>query len=73
MTPGPLSHVGVGRLVAEPRAGARAPVRARCAQATGGNPFLVGQLVVALKEDGIAPSDDAAARIETLGARWASR
>ena len=74
VTPDPLSHAGVGRLVAdglerEPEPGF---VRA-CAQATGGNPFLVGQLVVALKEDGIAPSDDAAARIETLGARWASR
>ena len=74
VTPAPLTLEGVGRLVAEglerdPEAG----FVVACRHATGGNPFLVGQLVVALQEDSVAPVDAAAARIETLGARWAAR
>jgi len=74
MTPTPLTAAGVGRLLSE-RLG-RPPDLGfvdACHHATGGNPFLVHQLGLALREDAVAPSAHAAARVEDLGARWASR
>jgi DNA-binding CsgD family transcriptional regulator len=72
--PAPLSPVAVGWLV-ESGLGAR-PDRAfveACHRATGGSPFLVRELVEALRVEGVAPRADAAARVEAAGARGARR
>jgi DNA-binding CsgD family transcriptional regulator len=71
--PAALSVDGVA-LVIEERLGAPPDhgFVVACQRATGGNPFLLGQLVLALAEDGVAPTQASTARIETLGARWAA-
>jgi DNA-binding CsgD family transcriptional regulator len=46
---------------------------AACHRATGGTPLLVDQLARACREEGIAPSPDAARRVEELGARPVAR
>jgi DNA-binding CsgD family transcriptional regulator len=74
LAPQPLSESAVGGLLAAGLGRNPEPAFvAACHRATAGNPFLVGQLVAALAEDGVAPSAEATARIETLGARWAAR
>lgn len=61
LRPEPLSPAGVTDLV---RAGLSARAEsafcAACHRATGGNPFLVGELVRALERDGVAPTAAAA-------------
>ena len=44
-----------------------------CLHATGGTPFLVRELVVALNEGGIAPTAEAARHVERIGARSVAR
>jgi DNA-binding CsgD family transcriptional regulator len=71
----PLSADGVAALVARRIGGDVAPAFAQaCHEATGGTPFLVGELVDELRERGVAPTVAAAQRLEGLGAatigRW---
>jgi DNA-binding CsgD family transcriptional regulator len=58
-----------GALGARPASGF---VRA-CHEVTGGNPFLLRELVVALAADGIEPTTEAAARVKDLGPESVSR
>jgi DNA-binding CsgD family transcriptional regulator len=44
-----------------------------CLHATGGTPFLVRELVGALREGGIAPTAEAARHVERIGARSIAR
>lgn len=74
MRPGPLSEEAVRRLIAD-RFG---PSAARefvvaCHAATGGNPFLVGELLAALASDRIAPTADNAQRVDKIGPETVSR
>jgi DNA-binding CsgD family transcriptional regulator len=74
VTPAPLGAASVGRMLAAGLGADPEPAfTAACHRATGGNPFLVGQLVAGLAEEGTAPTAGAVTRIETLGARWAAR
>jgi len=74
LTPAPLSETAVGRLVAErlASAAARAFVAA-CHAATGGNPFLVGELIAALSSDRVATTADNARRVGQIGPQTVSR
>jgi DNA-binding CsgD family transcriptional regulator len=74
LRPAPLSEAAVGRLVAERfgRAGAGEFVAA-CHAATGGNPFLLGELIAALSSDRVAPSADNARRVDQIGPQTVSR
>jgi DNA-binding CsgD family transcriptional regulator len=72
--PAPLSVTAVGWLV-ESGLGAR-PDPAfvfACHRATGGSPFLVRELVEALRVEGVSPDAEAAADVEAAGARGARR
>jgi len=73
LAPAPLSEAAVGRMVAE-RFGAAAPefVEA-CHAATGGNPFLVGELIAALSSDRIAATAGNAHRVGQIGPETVSR
>jgi DNA-binding CsgD family transcriptional regulator len=74
LRPAPLSEAAVGRLVAErfaPEA-AREFVAA-CHSATGGNPFLVGELITALSSDRVAATADNAFRVGQIGPQTVSR
>jgi DNA-binding CsgD family transcriptional regulator len=70
----PLSPSGVTELV---RARVSAPVDASfclaCAEATGGNPFFVGEVLRALHDDGLEPSPAATERVRGLGVESVSR
>jgi DNA-binding CsgD family transcriptional regulator len=70
----PLSEAAVGRMVAERLAAE--PARefvAACHAATGGNPFLVGELIRALSGDGVGASADNARRVSQIGPKTVSR
>jgi DNA-binding CsgD family transcriptional regulator len=70
----PLTLTAVGRLI-ESGLGAR-PDRAfveACHRATGGSPFLVRELIEALRVEGVEPGAQAAAQVEAAGARGARR
>ena len=72
LAPSPLGEGSVRRLLSDGLG--REPdgaFAAACHRATGGNPFLVGQLVQALAEDDVVPDAASAARVESLGARSA--
>ena len=74
LTPAPLSEAAVGRLVSERLA--RAPAGdfvAACHAATGGNPFLIGELLTALSNDHVAATADNAARVGQIGPQTVSR
>jgi DNA-binding CsgD family transcriptional regulator len=74
LRPAPLSETAVGRLVAERFAGVAAgEFVAACHQATGGNPFLVGELLSALQSDRVAPTVAGARRVGLIGPRTVSR
>ena len=69
LSPAAVAHVLAQWLGVEP-----APVfAAACHRATGGTPLLVDQLARACRDEGIAPSTDAAPRVEELGARPVAR
>jgi class 3 adenylate cyclase/DNA-binding CsgD family transcriptional regulator len=62
--PRPLDVDGVSRVLGEASEGSVAPAFARaCHEATGGNPFLLGELVRALSADGVAFTAADAARV----------
>jgi DNA-binding CsgD family transcriptional regulator len=64
----PLSAPAAGELVAREYGEEVAPEFARaCHRATGGNPFLLGELARALRADGIAPSAAEAPRVAREG------
>ena len=65
--PRPLGRAGAGDYLAA--AFGADPTDAfceECLDATGGNPFLLGELVAALRADGVTPDDDGAARVATI-------
>jgi DNA-binding CsgD family transcriptional regulator len=74
LRPAPLSVEAVGALV---RAGSSAePDRAfarACHEATGGTPFLVGELVRTIADDAIAPTAANADRVRGLGPQSVAR
>lgn len=73
LVPAPLSAAAVGTLVAE-RYGAASPEFVdACHAATGGNPFLVGELIAALSTDRIAATADNAHRVGQIGPETVSR
>jgi DNA-binding CsgD family transcriptional regulator len=73
LAPAPLSEAAVGRLVADRFArGATREFVAACHTATGGNPFLVGELIAALSNDRVAPVTDNAPRVSQMGPQTVS-
>jgi DNA-binding CsgD family transcriptional regulator len=69
LRPQPLSAAGVQRIVAaEVGEQARGALAAECHRASGGNPFMLGELLRALAEDGIEPSPEAVARLDAVTA-----
>lgn len=74
VSPAPLSETAVGRMVAAKfGSGAAGDFIAACHEATGGNPFLVGELLAALSSDGVAPTAEGARRVGQIGPRTVSR
>jgi DNA-binding CsgD family transcriptional regulator len=74
LAPVPLSEAAVGRLVRNEFQGTPAPeFVAACHSATGGNPFLVGELIAALSSDRVAATADNALRVGQIGPRTVSR
>ena len=74
LTPAPLSEAAVGRLLAERFT--PSPARefaAACHAATGGNPFLVGELIAALWSDRVTATADNAQRVVQIGPETVSR
>ena len=66
--PAPLSIDGVNQLVRHGMGeAAEAGFVEACREATGGNPFLVGELVRVLRADGVRPTEAAAAEIARAG------
>ncbi|HEX8120060.1 MAG TPA: AAA family ATPase [Solirubrobacteraceae bacterium] len=64
LRPSPLSLASVARLVSARLRHEADPAFARaCAEATGGNPFLVEHLLEGLRAEGVEPVEAAAARI----------
>lgn len=74
LRPAPLSEAAVGRLVAERFAReAEGEFVTACHAATGGNPFLLGELLVALSSDHVALTADNAERVAQIGPETVSR
>jgi DNA-binding CsgD family transcriptional regulator len=74
LRPQPLTHDGVasmisGRLAGEPTA----EFIGTCRDATGGNPFLLSELLSALAADGVGPSALGSSRVRELGPETVSR
>jgi DNA-binding CsgD family transcriptional regulator len=66
--PGPLSEAATSSAIREWLGSEPDPEFASaCHEASGGNPFLLTELVGALGADGIEPRADAAAKVEALG------
>jgi DNA-binding CsgD family transcriptional regulator len=65
--PAPLSDRGVGELVREQGfAGAATEFCTACARVSGGNPFLLTELLAGLRADGVDPTAEAAQRVREL-------
>jgi DNA-binding CsgD family transcriptional regulator len=74
LRPAPLTEAAVARLVAERFApGAAREFVAACHSATGGNPFLVGELITALSGDRVAATAGNAGRVGQIGPQTVSR
>src|SRR5215218_894757 len=65
--PGPLSTDGAGRRVEALLGSADPAFAAACHHATGGNPFLLEQLVSEVRAEGIEPTASNAERVASLG------
>ena len=65
--PGPLSEEGAGRRIEAMLGSTDEAFAAACHKATGGNPFLLEQLLNEVKAEGIEPTASSSARIESLG------
>jgi DNA-binding NarL/FixJ family response regulator len=72
--PGPLSADAVQRVI-QGRLGPEADPTfcAACAETTGGNPLLLGQLLGALESDGVSPDAEQADVVRQIGPRAVSR
>jgi DNA-binding CsgD family transcriptional regulator len=69
----PLTRAGVAELV-ESRLGVADRIFVdACLQATRGTPFLVSQLLDALRDEGIPPDAESAGAVERIGARTVGR
>jgi DNA-binding CsgD family transcriptional regulator len=74
LEPRPLSAEAVARLVEDGLGEPADPIFAdACVRATRGTPFLVRQLLVALREDGVPPVAASAPHVAELGARTVGR
>ena len=73
LVPAPLSEAAVGSMVAERYGTAASEFVEACHAATGGNPFLVGELIAALSTDRIAATADNAHRVGHIGPETVSR
>jgi DNA-binding CsgD family transcriptional regulator len=74
LRPAPLSVGAVGRLIEDGLGRAPEPdFAAACQRTTGGVPFLVRELVEALRDERVAPTAAEAPRVEALGARTVGR
>jgi DNA-binding CsgD family transcriptional regulator len=69
----PLTRAGVAALVESRLAHADPVFIDACLHATRGTPFLVSQLIDALRDDGITPDAAAVAEVERIGARTIGR
>lgn len=70
----PLTRTAVGRFVAERLGAVPDPAFVdACLRATRGTPFLMRELVAALREEAIEPTAGAAAHVEEIGARTVGR
>jgi DNA-binding CsgD family transcriptional regulator len=65
--PGPLSEQGAGRRIETLLGASDAAFAAACHNATGGNPFLLEQLVNEIRAEGIEPTETNAERVASLG------
>ncbi|MCW2945792.1 MAG: transcriptional regulator, LuxR family [Actinoallomurus sp.] len=66
VTPRPLSDDAVALLVGRSLPGARPAFSQACAQVSGGNPFLLVELLRSLQADGIRPTEKAAGGIAEI-------
>jgi DNA-binding CsgD family transcriptional regulator len=73
LRPGPLSRPATVRLVAARAPGAEPVFLAACHHATGGNPFLLAELLGALEQEGVAPVAASVARVREIGPAPVSR
>ena len=74
LRPGPLGEAAVAELVRERLGeGADDAFVAACAQASGGNPLILGELLRALESEGVAPDGAQVDVVRRLGPRAASR
>ena len=74
LRPGVLSGSGSAEIVRERLGpGPTDAFAAACAQASGGNPFLLGELVTAIERDRIPTGDDAVTVVESLAPEAISR
>jgi len=71
--PRPLSGAAARRLVAARAPGADEAFAAACHHATGGNPFLLTELLTALDQEGVAPTAASVARVREIGPAPVSR
>jgi DNA-binding CsgD family transcriptional regulator len=69
----PLSPGGVGRLVSEAGMPDDGGFAVSCHHATRGTPFLVRQLITALREERVSAADAAASRLGRIGSRSVGR
>ena len=65
--PGPLSTEGAGARIQALLGSGDAAFAAACHHATGGNPFLLEQLVCEIRAEGIEPTAASAERVASLG------
>src|SRR5918997_6968607 len=65
--PGPLSEEGAGQRVEALLGAAEPAFAAACHRATGGNPFLLEQLLNEIRAEGIEPTGANAGRVASLG------
>lgn len=73
ISPAPLSEAAVRLLIAQRLDRSPAPeFVAASSAATGGNPFLVGELIRALSSDGIAATSENAAQVGRIGPQTVS-
>jgi DNA-binding CsgD family transcriptional regulator len=71
--PGPLSEAATRRLVDDRAPGADDAFAAACHHATGGNPFLLTELLTALTQEGIGPTAASVQRVREIGPAPVSR
>jgi DNA-binding CsgD family transcriptional regulator len=73
LRPRPLSEPATEQFVAARAPGAEPPFVAACHHATSGNPFLLGELLGALEQEGVAPVAGSVARVREIGPEPVSR